>query len=55
MPTVHVRIGGHRYAYHTDLNCPALKGKQATFKGQEQMSEEDAKAKGLMACQQCKD
>lgn len=51
---VYVRIGVHRYAYHTDADCPSLNGKQDTYKGQEEMSEGAAKKEGLKACQQCK-
>ncbi|WP_346098291.1 hypothetical protein [Streptomyces olivaceiscleroticus] len=53
MPTVHVRIGVHRYAYHRDPACPALNGKQQTYAGQEQMPEEEAQERGLLACRQC--
>ncbi len=54
MGDVQVRIGEHRYAYHTDPACPALNGKPETFRGKEQISSEEAEQRGLTACKQCK-
>ncbi|MEE1938786.1 hypothetical protein V1L54_05060 [Streptomyces sp. TRM 70361] len=54
MREVHVRIGVHRYAYHTDPGCPALNGKQETCGGRETIPEEKAKERGLKACRLCR-
>ncbi|NYI06404.1 hypothetical protein [Allostreptomyces psammosilenae] len=54
MGNVYVRIGIYRYAYHTDLDCPALNGKPETYQGREELAEEEARAQGLRACRQCK-
>ncbi|MGI5136940.1 hypothetical protein [Streptomyces sp. CA-106110] len=54
MNAVYVRIGDYRSAYHTDADCPSLNGRQDTHKGQESMSEDEAKTQGLTACQRCK-
>ncbi|WP_327594661.1 hypothetical protein [Streptomyces chartreusis] len=50
---VHVRIGEHRTAYHPDATCPALNGKTKTYRGQEQMTEDEARERGLTACELC--
>lgn len=54
MSTVHVRIGDQRTKCRTDADCPSLNGKQDTYMSQESMSEDQAKAQGLTACQHCK-
>ncbi|MEU6220463.1 hypothetical protein ABZ845_23540 [Streptomyces sp. NPDC047022] len=54
MSTVHVRIGDYRSKYHTDVDCPSLNGKQDTHLGQKSMPEDEAKKRGLTACQHCK-
>jgi len=54
MSDVHVRVGEHRYAYHTDIDCPALNGKPETFKGRTEISREKAEAQGLKPCRQCR-
>lgn len=54
MSVVHVRIGDYRSSYHTDVGCPSLNGKQATYVGQTSMPEDEAKEQGLTACKHCK-
>lgn len=54
MNEVHVRIGQHRYVYHTDTDCPSLNGMRDTYKGQVSMDEEAAKEQELKACQRCR-
>ncbi|MGV9395660.1 hypothetical protein [Streptomyces sp. NPDC003668] len=44
MSDVHVRVGEHRYAHHTDLDCPALNGKPETFKGRTEIGGAGAQA-----------
>lgn len=54
LSNVHLRKGNYRTKYHTDADCPSLNGKQETSMGQESMSTEEAKERGLTACQHCK-
>ncbi|MFF5968208.1 hypothetical protein ACFY64_31695 [Streptomyces collinus] len=51
--TVHVRIGTHRTSYHPAADCPALNGKRATYRGQEQVTEAQAQERGLKRCARC--
>ncbi|GAA2465103.1 hypothetical protein GCM10010405_56910 [Streptomyces macrosporus] len=53
MGDVDVRVVIHRYAYHTDPDCPALNGKPEPYGGRETMAEEKAEEQGLKACKQC--
>ncbi|WP_166632873.1 hypothetical protein [Streptomyces sp. GC420] len=54
MSNVHVRIGAHRYAYHTDPGCSALNGKPETFQGIEELPRDEAERQDLKACRQCR-
>lgn len=53
MNTVHVRVGVHRTAYHTDPQCPSLNGKEDTFKGIVPMPKSMAEEQNLKACGHC--
>ncbi len=54
MKDVYVRIGEYRYAYHTDLDCPALNSKPDTFRGRTEISRERAEQQGLKPCRECR-